>query len=133
MLRFGIQSKCLLVLLCILVVTMRVGGAHIHFCLDGSEPPAALHLGSDLSEHHDHELSAIEHLDIDVPVNDDAFIKKAFSTFDLAALIVALFCLQFLLPFLRQFQVDRKSRSRLRSPPSHLRPPLRGPPSLVLP
>lgn len=64
----------LIVLLCITVVMLRVGGGHLHLCLDGSEPPVALHLTEDGSFHEETatpEQSA-GHTDLDLQLTPGA-------------------------------------------------------------
>jgi hypothetical protein len=51
---------------------------HVHYCFDGQEPPAAVHLAD--SSNHDHELpghdpSGTEHDDLDVDLQNQALAK----------------------------------------------------------
>jgi hypothetical protein len=51
---------------------------HVHYCFDGQEPPAAVHLVD--STHHDHELpghdsSGSEHDDLDIDLPNQALAK----------------------------------------------------------
>jgi hypothetical protein len=51
---------------------------HVHYCFDGQEPPAAVHLVD--SSHHEHELpghdpSGTEHDDLDVDLPNQALAK----------------------------------------------------------
>ena len=63
--------------------------SHVHYCFDGSEPPAAVHL-ADSSAHH-HEAAGqpddgIEHDDLDVDVPNQALAKAV--KYDLPAIPV---------------------------------------------
>ena len=63
--------------------------SHVHYCFDGSEPPAAVHL-ADSSAHH-HEApgpsdDGIEHDDLDVDVPNQALAKAV--KYDLPAIPV---------------------------------------------
>jgi len=114
---------------------MRVGGAHLHLCFDGSEPPATLHLENDGGVHHSHEgqgaMAEVEHQDMDVALADDVLVKKSGLDFDFLALIAAAVFLLYSLPQL----LCRLSGIELLVPVAahraHLRPPLRGPPSFA--
>src|SRR5690349_13843461 len=75
--RLGTYTRTLLILLCIGLVIMRVGGAHLHYCFDGSEPPVTLHVESHGAHHSDPGVSASGHADMDVALGVDALIKKS--------------------------------------------------------
>jgi hypothetical protein len=107
-------SKCLTLMLCLFVAVMRLTGAHMHYCLDGMEPPISMHFDGvgavhHADEHHaaehDHRVAhehshshssdeqfASEHSDIDVSLFADVLAKKT----DVAFLFV-LSCLVVLL------------------------------------
>lgn len=116
-----------LALMCVALLGARVGGAHLHLCLDGSEPPAALHIEG--GEHHDdHHLSGT-HDDVDVPLLAEALTKAGKTGFDLPALLLTVW-LTFL--FLRRTVQPRVPLPfRLTAFSDFLRPPLRGPPLLI--
>lgn len=106
------------------------GGAHLHLCLDGSEPPVSLHL-TDAHHHADHHgghhASGESHSDLDVPLAGDLLSKPAKLGLDLPIIVLAALWLALLARPLE--------RLRPRDPPRrfassrHLRlPPLRGPP-----
>lgn len=116
----------LLSLLCIAVLVMRVGGAHLHLCFDGSEPPASLHF-EDAGHHPDHHVA---HDDVDVSLLADALTKTGKLGLDLPLLLLAAFCLSFLLRASPQ-AFRRRAALDLRPPPAHLRPLLRGPPAFA--
>jgi hypothetical protein len=100
---------------------------HIHYCFDGREPPAAVHLvdGTD----HDHEIpghdATGDHEDLDLDLPNQA-LAKAYNH-DLPALAP------------QNVRMDVPEASATEAPvvfsaapptpdPHHYRPPLRGPP-----
>jgi hypothetical protein len=124
MLRFRAQSKALLVLLCIFVVMMRVSGAHMHLCFDGSEPPATLHMDNDQGLHHTNDRS---HSDADVSL-DDTLVKKFDLGFDSQVLLATLFLLIAIVPLVTLSRIRFDLLPHLHSQRAFIRPPLRGPP-----
>lgn len=133
----------LLVLACIAMLVMRLGGVHQHFCLDGSEAPSALHfvdaglhhLGSDDGHGHRHHRQDLgsqhladdgHHDDVEVPVANDALTKLA--SLDLTALAILVIATFVLSPAGRRIRLGTRLAARLPRLPPHLRPPLRGPP-----
>jgi hypothetical protein len=66
--------------------------SHVHYCFDGQEPPAAVHLvdGTDhdhgLPGHHDDEDAGAEHDDLDLDVPNQALAKAV--KYDLPAIDV---------------------------------------------
>lgn len=120
------KPALLIALLCAVLLVMRLGGAHLHLCLDGSEPPISLHV-ADSGEHHPAETSTAPHADQDVAIGADVLAKKSGGGFDLAALAFAIAFLLFLAfraPGIR----PQALALPLRSARTRLRPPLRGPP-----
>ena len=113
----------LLTLICAALLFARLGGGHLHLCLDGSEPPASLHV-TDSGHHADHHDDQ-GHDDRDVSLLDDALTKSGKSGLDLPLLLAALW-LAVLFARLRITAADPPPRST--SPPRFCRPPLRGPP-----
>jgi hypothetical protein len=115
---------------CCAVLLARVGEAHIHLCLDGTEAPAAVHL-FDASVHHEKDGSSGKHVDSDVAASDDAVAKSAFTLAPFPVQFVS--ALVFLLP------VEPLQRSSISVQPTpkptdsfNFRPPLRGPPPAIL-
>ena len=47
MIRSRHSIRAFITLLCIMILVMRVGGAHLHLCMDGSEPPVSVHVSAD--------------------------------------------------------------------------------------
>lgn len=127
MLRNHRLRVCLLALLCIAVLVGRVGGAHVHLCLDGNEPPSDLHV-FDLGQHHDAADSREPHHDVDVALVGDLIAKSKLQWQLPVALLAALVLLLELLHRSRQLPARQRARPFLPPPPLFLRPPLCGPP-----
>ncbi|WP_428383415.1 hypothetical protein [Nevskia ramosa] len=121
----------LLVLACIAVLVMRLGGVHQHLCFDGSEAPSALHF-VDGGLHHietaggDLISDDVHHHDVEVSAADDGVTQLPSLDLPVLALLIAV---SLLLPLARRSGL-RPARLVARPSPSpqHLRPPLRGPP-----
>ncbi len=118
----------LLVVACLALLGARLGGAHLHRCLDGNDPPASVHF-ADAGHHHDAHHAGETHQDVDVSLIDDVPTKLGKDDIDLDGwmLPLAVLCWVVLSIILR--------RVRLHDPPlldrsstGYLRPPLRGPP-----
>jgi len=100
---------------------------HVHYCFDGQEPPAAIHLTD--STDHDHEIpghdAAGDHDDLDLDVPNHALAKACKHDLPAMAPLVAW-----------TLDLDAAARDTLVAPPlaprapdpHHYRPPLRGPP-----
>lgn len=133
MLRTSRIRAWLLTLMCVVLLLGPVGGAHLHLCFDGKEPPASFHL-FDLGMHHPesgHSEPGMNaaHQDSDVAVSDNLLSKgKVEWTPTLALLAAAL-----LLGLLRTPQrfIPRFTACATPPAPLFLRPPLRGPPLLT--
>lgn len=129
MLRLRPKFKTLLILLCIGIVMMRIGGAHLHYCFDGNEPPVSLHIDGHAGSHHmDSGISPGGHEDLDVSVGVDALIKKVPTLLDLLGVIAALVFFLHLLPRIRSVVPSVDTVLSVSAPRAYLRPPLRGPP-----
>lgn len=121
----------LLVLACIAVLVMRLGGVHQHLCFDGSEAPSALHF-VDGGLHHletaggDLISDDVHHHDVEVSAADDGVTKLPSLDLPVLALLIAVSLL--LPPARRSGQRPAGPATRLAPPPLHLRPPSRGPP-----
>lgn len=114
----------LLTLACVALLFARLGGAHVHLCLDGSEPPASLHV-TDSGHHADHH-DGQAHDDRDVWLVGDALTKSGKWSLDLPLLLAALWLVAVLFARLRITATDPPRRAA--SPPRFCRPLLRGPP-----
>lgn len=85
--RWAAVRACLaLVALAILVVPM--GRAHLHLCLDGSEPPVSLIFDDGYPHAPKAGLQGTFH-DVDVSLPAEALAKKSGSTFDAPEFIAA--------------------------------------------
>jgi hypothetical protein len=140
----------LLALLCVALLWTRVGGAHLHLCLDGPAVPAVLHLEAQAhADHHaahavghPHEHShahgepsaapahsqlpsTAAHGDIDLPLSSDAAPQGAKLLFDLQAALASLFVL-LMLAVASQQRRPRDPPQIRSAAPTNLRPPLRG-------
>jgi hypothetical protein len=119
------QSWLWLVLIAFLAI--RLGGAHLHLCFDGQEPPAAVHM-ADGSIHDDAHHAEAEHTDRDVQVFDAAVVKKAGGSADLLAAVFVVAILLLLAPPAGAFRQRANDAPVFRRTLFVLRPPLRGPP-----
>ena len=109
----------------LMLVTVRSADAHVHMCLDGQEPPAALHV-ADGGMHHAGANAQQGHNDKDVKYAVDGTFKKAEST---EALLIA--TVWSLTSFLPPRTAELPSYREVPPPAGNsffLRPPLRGPP-----
>ena len=115
--------------LCIALLIVRVGGAHLHLCFDGSEPPVSYHAFEDGSAH---ELPGVDvtHQDADIALAGDLLSKFGKDLIDLP-LLLSIAVMLWLVPrpgrtfgFFRSVRIAHDS-------PSLLLPPLRGPPRSI--
>ena len=116
----------LAVLLCLALIMVRVGGAHLHLCFDGTEPPASYHAFDDGVHHELPELSVM-HQDADVALSGDMSSKPGKSAGDIYVLLFAAVVAWTLLRLPRRF-VSPRPPLLASSAPGLLRPFLRGPP-----
>jgi hypothetical protein len=128
MFRFANRSRFLIATLCVAMFALRVGGLHIHMCMDGSEPPLSFHIEDSGIHHLDETSAGDEHADRDLGLASDVVVKKPFGALDLP--LVAAFCalLLFLLARPREQHAFPFLPAIVRSARNRLRPPLRGPP-----
>jgi hypothetical protein len=105
---------------------VRVGGAHLHLCLDGAEPPVSVHL-LDFDAHDRDQGLAAPHHDVDMASADDATGKFGKVNFDLLVLFVAATLIWILFPAPRQL-APGYDLLFVSVPQRLLLPPLRGPP-----
>ncbi len=114
-----------------MLLVVRVGGAHLHLCFDGGEPPASLHL-MDHGLHHGAPGMDAGHQDADMAVAGEVLVKLAELDLDLPVLLLAALLVWSVL------QAPRQPVPGYRNPFAFyaartLRPPLRGPPLLTSP
>ena len=111
--------------LAVLFAGLTNAHAHVHYCFDGQEPPAAVHLADSMD--HDHEFpghSDTSHDDLDVDVSNQALSKAC--KYDLPAITSHVWTISFdALP-------DSALANAIDVPPApsprHLLPQPRGPP-----
>jgi hypothetical protein len=124
-----LRSRALLLFLCIGIVMMRIGGAHLHYCFDGSEPPVSVHLDGHAGGHHEGATAvSSEHADMDVSIGVDILTKKVPSLLELLGLVAALTVLMHQLPRIRSVAPIFDFSFPPVAQRAYLRPPLRGPP-----
>lgn len=116
----------LAVLLCLALIMVRVGGAHLHLCFDGTEPPASYHAFDD-SVHHELPDVSVMHQDADVALSGVMYSKPGKSAGDLYVLLFAIALAWTLLRRPRRLPSPRPPLLTC-SAPRLLRPYLRGPP-----
>ena len=123
------HNRSLAALVCLALLMMRVGGAHLHLCFDGTEPPASFHV-FDVDLHHESPGASVAHQDADVAVTADLYSKpsKAADQLPLAPLMAIVALASIKQP--RQYNLRNSARA-LHGVQEFLRPPLRGPPLLI--
>jgi hypothetical protein len=106
----------------------RVTGAHLHLCLDGSEPLAQLHVSDAAEVDHHHDTGTAEpHDDVDVDALGNVVAKAVKLDLSLIALLACCLALFFILGLPQP--VAAPDPRPPRPPPRYLRPLLRGPPA----
>ena len=120
------RNRKLLLFCSLVLLFLRIGGVHLHLCLDGQESFATLHVQDSGLEHADSGASGHHH---DENIDDGAasLVKSFTADFDVPPILLAAFALWAVLPPLRMPRV-RNSRIPPFRVPAFLRPPLRGPP-----
>lgn len=111
--------------LCIALLAVRFGGAHLHLCLDGQEAVSAVHIGDDSLDHNQAESGPV-HQDYDVDLISNPVGKFAKTDFSLLALFFVVTLL--LLTGRRVEPLPRQPVLRGFNQPARLRPPPCGPP-----
>ncbi len=127
MFRSNTVQRWLVAMLCIVLLSARVGGAHLHLCFDGLEPPVSMHLADEPFDHHEPSYTMTHH-DEDISLIADAIAKSAKPKIDVPPMLLA--ALLILLLVVRQTRTPFVRRRRLQATtvPAYLLPPLRGPP-----
>jgi hypothetical protein len=128
MIRSRLFVRACITLLCITILVMRVGGAHLHLCMDGTEAPVSVHLSADAGLDNASIGVGKAHHDQDVSLSGEVLAKKMDTALQLPALLAGLIVL-FFVPLLVVTVVSRDRTSLLHPIPIfRIRPPLRGPP-----
>jgi hypothetical protein len=125
MVRTSPSRTLLLTLVCVALLVARIGGAHLHLCFDGSEPPASLHV-LDVGLHSGVSADS-EHHDYDLMLGEQTLAKYGDHEIDLPALLLTALVLLLVVPLARRAAIVRSPAPRVRAP-SSLHPPPRGPP-----
>ena len=117
----------LLIALAAVVVPVRAAFAHLHLCFDGQAPAVSLHV-QQLATHHEFELSANGHNDVDLALSEAMPAKKPVASPDVSPAIPG----TWLLTALSSPLVHSAPRTDYVSASPRavfaLRPPSRGPP-----
>jgi len=125
------RSRFLIAALCVAIVALRVGGLHVHLCMDGSEPPLSFHVADSGIHHLEEADSGGAHTDRDMTLASDVVMKKPSGTFDVSLVATLCALLLFLLSPARERFDFPETTPGVRSARTRLRPPLRGPPRLA--
>ena len=125
---FRTLPRSLLWLACVALLVARIGGAHLHVCLDGAEAPVSFHTNM-LEPYSDHDRSAQFSSDWDLNLLGDVVAKKVDNGIDtlmpllgIALLLTLPLTNSILIPHPRQRPISLSSVRRFR-------PPLRAPPA----
>ncbi|HET8880888.1 MAG TPA: hypothetical protein VFM56_01820 [Solimonas sp.] len=121
----SVPRTLLLTLLCVTLLAVRIGGAHLHFCFDGQEPAASMHV-LDIDTHPDAGMD-VEHHDYDVMLGDNSLAKSGTLGIELPVFLIAVIALM-LLPRAQRRSRMPSSATLPRTAPPFLRPPGRAPP-----
>jgi hypothetical protein len=111
---------------------MRVGAVHVHYCADGNEPAASVHVGDSGLHDLDHPKGAgldASVFDSDMSASGDVLIKKFDVDLDVPSIVAAFTLLLFLVGIVRAIPFDWGPALVRVSDPTKLRPPVRGPPA----
>jgi hypothetical protein len=120
-----LRDRPILLTLLVAALFLRVAGVHLHYCQDGQEPPASLHV-ADAGLHADHDMGSEDHRDVDVQL-ESAFLKSSKLGGDLLAIVDAPTLSSMALPTVRHLAA-RTDPAAPRGWRAFLRPPLRAPP-----
>jgi hypothetical protein len=126
------STRLLLWTVVLTVLTARASDTHLHFCFDGQEPPASVHF-ADASlhddEHHPEHHDSEDHADKDFDPLVGVLLKHGGSDADIALPTYVVAAVLLLPPVTTTVPAVSDSLPPHASPPSNLRPPLRGPPA----
>jgi hypothetical protein len=116
----------LMALLAVSLLVTRIGGMHLHLCLDGGEAPVAMH-AADGGIHHGDEQAVPSHNDRDVDLADASFGKIGSDDAG-GALLWAYVAFVFIRTPRSSRRVPVHSVATPKNSQYFLVPPLRGPP-----
>ncbi|MBB6094969.1 hypothetical protein HNQ60_003856 [Povalibacter uvarum] len=120
------KFAALIWLLAIALLPVRMANAHLHMCLDGQEPRAALHV-TDVPMHDGTEDES-GHNDRDVKLSAALSITKANTLDDTPLPLLETYVLAIVLPVERSVAPPVFVQIPDLTPAFDLRPPSRGPP-----
>lgn len=120
-------QRWLVAMLCIMLLSARVGGAHLHLCLDGQESPVSVHAVDDGLDHHQPSASAPHH-DQDISLAADALAKSTKLKVELPPMLLAVLLSLLLLVSHTVAPILRRRFKLTTTAVTDLLPPLRGPP-----
>jgi hypothetical protein len=133
----SVSRRWLIALFTVAFLVARLTGAHLHLCLDGSEPLAQLHVADTaetdhyhLVDHHEAASEAVHsgtHDDVDVDALGSVLAKVFKVDLTMAALVA--WCFAFLWIAFVRVPPPAFARQPERPSPRYLRPLLRGPPA----
>ena len=113
--------------LALMLVIVRIAGAHAHLCADGKEPPASIHLGNCGIHPCDGDRSSGHSGDKNVQLGADVVLKKASPLEHPWIPAFVAFDFDFPAPVSNKIVFNEPLTIRVEAA-AHLRPPLRGPP-----
>lgn len=117
-----------LLVLATALMPVRVGMTYVHLCMDGQEPALSLHV-QELPTHHDLDVSADGHNDLDLDASD---LLPARQSDDVADLGPTELVASVVVPLQRARRIEAPAAD-VAIPPGltafDLRPPSRGPPA----
>lgn len=122
------STRLLIWTLVLTVLAVRASDTHLHLCFDGQEPPTTVHF-ADASVHHDDHHQDQDHADKDVDPFVGALVKSDDTDSHLALVAGALILLIGLPVVSDVLPIPPDLPHPTARSPSHLRPPLRGPPA----
>jgi hypothetical protein len=123
---FRRPALALVLLLCGTLLLTRIGGDHLHLCLDGQEPAVVLH-GEDGGLHHIGVEAGQPHNDRDIDLQSASTLKSQPRDLVSAQFLFSP-VFELLASNIQARWAPAPSFVHLPSPFRHLRPPLRGPP-----
>lgn len=124
------SHRLVLILLVVALLGVRLGGAHVHLCFDGSEPPASVHYEDDVGSHHGEPGAPGNPGDVDISLAGELILKASKPSLDLPVALLGALILW--LPIRVLAWRDPAPRRAPVPLPLRLRlPPARGPPLLL--
>jgi hypothetical protein len=117
------KSTMIIYGLLVVLLTLWVGGAVSHYCIDGLEPPVTVHFDN-LNGHVEHDASS-GHNDFEKSALSDNLLTK-FIELGIQQFLVILFILS--MPFVKARKINLLEVMQKYATPQVILPPLRAPP-----